>query len=405
MGEEPSNEKEPMSLGRRAFVGGSLIAMASLALDGSLSNRASSPTAEEEHAAELRRYGVVPSTYGKGLTVMDALSREVELPEYPERIVCLDYFSCQLLVACGAGPRLVAVPAAARANERLLALHPHLAELPAFDDVKPVALEDIEACNPDVILLNSTSCISSPQAAQDSQYNLDNSRDIPSIAVEYSTVEEHVEAIEMIGSICGGKTQERAQALAGYYHLAVEECSQRTQGIPVEERVRVYHANAELMATDGKRALGGDWIAKAGCINVSVDSEMASTPKSRTVSWELLYRWDPDVILCNKAETVDYLMTAASSSALRAVTQEICLQVPRGIVCWGQEECIETCLAMLWLACSAYPQAFADIDLQQRAADFYRDCLGIQISAQQCERVISGEGLDITETQGGPLED
>ena len=47
----------------------------------------------------------------------------------------------------------------------------------------------------------------------------------------------------------------------------------------------------------------------------------------------------------------------------------------------------DTPVTLLWLAKTAYPEVFADIDVTQEAINYYQEVFGVTLTAEQVERI------------------
>ncbi|MGN0078814.1 MAG: ABC transporter substrate-binding protein [Coriobacteriales bacterium] len=366
-------------LSRRAFLawaGGALSAL-SLGLVGCGSSQETGPgSSQAAGAAE-----------GGAITVTDCVGRQVAIPANPARVSGLDSFTGELMVMIGAGPQLVGVPMGVASDELLLELYPQLKEVPAPMSNGAVNMEELMASNPDVVLVKRETYEAEGQAQQ-----LDASG-VPYVVVGYVSMEEQIAMMRLVGQVCGGQAQERAENLAGLYEDTIAECARRTEGLAAGERVRVYHAINALTMTDGATSVGADWIAAAGCIDVSAEHPELATTTDYTTTLEQIFEWDPDAFICNSADTADYLLTKDSCAGLRAVQAGAVHTIPVGATRWGQRGSVETWLAMLWLGATAYPQLYADFSLQDYVTAYYRDYMGIEVDDELYQTMLSGRGL------------
>lgn len=326
------------------------------------------------------------STDAGVVTVTDCAGRSVDAPLNPERIAALDSFTGELAIMAGAGERLVAVPSGVKSDVLLQGLYEGLENIAAPMSNGAVNMEELLACNPQMVLVKEEVYSAAGQAEQ-----LDKSG-LPYVVIGYQSIEQQIEAIELVAQVLGGDAQTAAENIAGYYRNVVDECAQRAAQLSESERVRVYHSVNALVATDGNASLGRDWIETVGCIDVSAqDLEQNATDYTTTL--EQIYAWDPDAIVCNSASSTKYLQSKDNCAGLRAVKNDACHTIPVGATRWGQPGSVETFLGMLWLGCTLYPELYADVDLQERVAQYYKEYLGIEVTDDLYRRMLSGEGL------------
>ncbi len=326
-------------------------------------------------------------------TITDGVGRTVTIDAAPERVAVLDSFSGELAVMVGAGPKVVAVPSGVKSDVLLQGLYDGLVDLPAPMSNGAINMEELLKCNPQAVIVKQEVY----EAA--GQKDLLDKSGLPYVVIGYTSIEEQIEAIGQVAAVFGGEAQERANRIAEYYRSVVDDCRQRASQLQEDERVRVYHAVNALVATDGAESLGRDWVESVGCVDVSSYDDAPAADYNTTL--EQIYVWDPEVIIANSADTTKYLLSRDNCSGLKAVRKKRCYTIPVGATRWGQRGSVETYLGMLWLGCTVYPQLYADVDLQQRITDYYRDYLGIEVTDDLYEQILSGEGLRQQSKQAG----
>lgn len=324
---------------------------------------------------------------GDTIQVTDGVGRVVDVPADANRIAALDSFASEAVVMCGAGGQLCGCPAGTKSDEILCEIYPGLSDVSVPISGGTCNIESLVASDPDVVIVKS-----SLYYAEGEVEKLDK-MGIPYLVVEYSTMEEQIAALEMIGKVCGGSGEQKMAEICDYYRDVIDRVSSCASSIPEDEKVKVYHAINEIVRTDGAQSLGADWIACVGAVNVSAGEDVAEGETDYTASLEQIYLWDPDVVICNSAGTVDYLMTDSKWQGLRAVQEGDVKAMPVGATRWGQRGSVETFFAMMWLGCEIYPEYYSEIDLKEEVVMFYRDILGIEISDDDYETILTGEGM------------
>lgn len=321
------------------------------------------------------------------VSVTDCMGRRVDVPVNPARVAGLDSFAGELMVMIGAGPLLVGVPGGVVTDELLLEIYPDLAGVSAPMQNGSINMEELMAVNPQVVIVKRETYETDGQAVQ-----LD-AAGVPYVVVGYVTMEEQIAMMRMVGQVCGSDSSLRAEALATLYESVIAECAKRTSKIPHDQRLRVYHAINALTMTDGAQSLGADWVQAAGCVDVSAEHPEVATTTDYNTTLEQIFEWDPDVFICNSADTTDYLLSKDSCAGLRAVQGKRVYTIPVGATRWGQRGSVETYLAMLWLGSLLYPDEYNDFDLKAYVTDYYRDYLGLEIDDETYQKMLSGRGI------------
>lgn len=318
--------------------------------------------------------------------VVDMVGRSVTLPEQVETVAAIDSFTGEVIVMIGAGDMMVACPNGVKRNSLLREIYPKLSEVTVVQGDGSINAESLMALAPDVIFIKNSFYISESETAKLEKLG------IPYLVIGYSSMDEQLTALELVGEVLGGKPQQKAQHIADYYRETIELVKQRSQLIPQDQRLRVYHSINEAIRTDGENSIGADWTGAVGFMNVSVGEPMESDGENYYASMEQIFLWDPDRIVCNDPITAKYLKSDAKWQGLRAVYTDQVYNIPVGVTRWGHNG-VETFFAMLWSGVTLYPEYYSDIDLKAEVVNFYRDVLELEIDDQMYQMIVDGEGI------------
>lgn len=318
--------------------------------------------------------------------VIDSLGRTVRVPANPEHIAALDAFSGNVCVLAGAGDKLMGAPGGVLSNELLCKLCPSLKDAAKLAG-NAVNVEELLAAGVDVVLVKSDL-----HNAHDEVSKLDKVG-IPYVVVDYSTIEEQEQAIELVGQVCGPAASEKAFSIASYYRETVALVEDRAAQVSEDERKRVYHAVSDPLLTDGVGSLSADWVTRAGAIDVSATEEAVNDAGDYTATLEQVYTWEPDVIVCSTAAACDSILADAQWQGMGAVEAGEVYNLPVSTSRWGQRGDPETFLGMLWLGKTLYPSLYEDIDLKDVVCSYYRDVVGLEIDDDTWDAILAGIGL------------
>ena len=321
------------------------------------------------------------------VTIIDCAGRSVTIPKGSDRIAALDSFAGEAMVMAGAGSQMCACPGGVRSDMILQEIYPPLTEVPAAASSGAVNIETLTEAGAEVAIIKESMFESGSETAKFDKLN------IPYIVIGYKTMEDQIYALKLIGTVCGGEAEAKMSRITDYYEQTIKTVQKHTKKIPEDERIRVYHSINEIVRTDGKDSIGTDWIQTAGAVNVSTELDTKLENNDYQSSLEQIYAWDPDVVICNAADTTDYLYTDSKWTGLRAVREKQVKTIPVGATRWGQRGSVETYFAMLWLGCELYPEVYADIDLKREVTTFYSEVLGVDVSDELYEQIISGRGV------------
>ncbi len=328
-------------------------------------------------------------------TYIDCVGREVTLPGQIEKIAAIDAFSGELLVMLGAGEQMVSCPQGVKSDVLLQKMYPGLAEVPVVQSGGSIHAEALLELDPDVVLLKYGLYIADGEVEKLEKLG------IPYLVIGYTTMEEQMDAIRLVGQVAAGAAEEKAEQICTYYEKTVNLAEKKKTEIPTEEQLRVYHSINQTFRTDGKNSLGADWISAVGCVDCSVGETLRAEGDGYFANQEQLFVWDPDVIICNDPMAVEFFRTEEGWDSLRAVRENRVYQIPVGATRWGQAGSVETFFAILWLGTTLYPEVYEDVDLKEEVCSFYKEVLGIVIDDDMYETMLSGRGLRMSSQNAG----
>lgn len=293
------------------------------------------------------------------ITITDSKGKTFTLPHTAQRIICQNGDAAEMLIALGAGDRIVGVVETTIADPVLM---PHLLNARSVGDWQTPNIEKILALKPDVILTYSTPMKNTDQLA---------SANLTLIPVDcYKITDMNRDAIVM-GTLTGTRANvSRYTAFNDrYLTLVKERVAQRTSQKPLRVYVEGY-TDYSAHATGS----GGDHLLKL--LNATNIAGSIST-QSATVSPEWVIDQNPDVIIKiamdpEKYESLDSvrekILHRQGFSEIRAVQENRvyvlngdAISSPRGIV------------GLLYAAKALYPDDFKDINPDQVLKEYARE--------------------------------
>ncbi|NTW70788.1 MAG: ABC transporter substrate-binding protein [Eubacteriaceae bacterium] len=324
--------------------------------------------------------------------IIDSAGRSVIIPEKVEKIACLYAFTGHALGLLEQDDKIVAVVEGLKRDKLFVKLFPDIDNaLVPFTDGS-INIEELIKADPDVVFVRSDTASNEQEMKKISELG------IPAVCADYTNMEEQIQAVEIIGKVCGGDAVKKAEAYTKYYRKCIALAEERTKNLSAEEKIKVYHSVNEAVRTDSEDSLSADWMESAGVINVSVDKELNLVENKNYASLEQIFIWDPEVIIANEEGVANYILTDSKWKGLDAVNNRTVYQMPVGISRWGHPGSIETPLAILWLDKTLYPDLFKDIDLYKETKNFYKTFFSYTLSDQDVKDILSGTGMRIKKT-------
>lgn len=132
----------------------------------------------------------------------------------------------------------------------------------------------------------------------------------------------------------------------------------------------------------GQNTFGYYWLKRLGVID-----KAAETAGWAQISIEQLLDWNPDLLFLDgpgllplrTADVLENRVEGADFSGLSAVQHGRVYGTTLGMWNWFTPN-PDAPLVFAWLACQAYPDAFADYPLEQTIRDYYRQWYGYEVS-------------------------
>lgn len=317
--------------------------------------------------------------------ITDSAGRQVEVPLDPQRIACTCPEAGYALAMYGKGDRIAATTDGMQRDVILTEMYPHLKGLPVPKKGGAINIEELIRIKADLIFVKVDTINNEAAMEKLSQAK------IPVVAVEYSSIEEQIKAMQMMASIVGA--EEEGRRYQQFYQQTMDLVQERVAAIPDDKRVTIYHSSQEATRTDSQGTLAADWTKAAGVKNVSVGQDLKLTEGDYYASLEQILLWDPDYILLNNPDVVGYIMGHEQWRPLKAVKNNRVLPLPVGVSRWGHPNSLETPLVTLWTAKTVYPELFADIDIYPIIHDFYAEFFDWDLDQATMERMLKSQGM------------
>lgn len=326
--------------------------------------------------------------------VVDHADNEVEVPDQIDRIVVCDIYPLPsvLTVFFDSADKIVgmAPPSMTAAQNGLLGeLYPSILDAETgFIDGSDVNMEELLKLEPDIVFYSAS------QPAQGEQLA---AAGIPAVAVsvnkwDYNCIETLNNWIALLGEIF--PENEKTEVVQEFSNLAYDMVQERVKDIPEEERERVFvlfQYNDTTLLTSGKQFFGQWWADAIGAVNVA---EELSQDNSVAVSMEQIYAWDPSLIFITNFNTYtpddlyENTVEGYDWSGIRAIEDKRAYKMPLGMY-RSYTPGADTPVTLLWMAKTAYPDLFEDVDITREAKDYYKNVFGIELTDEQVASIFA----------------
>lgn len=319
--------------------------------------------------------------------IVDCIGRSVEIPENIDRIGCLYAFSGHVTALLGEEDKIVAVVNGLKRDKLLTGMFPDLLNKPAPFSEDSINIEELAKLDPDVVFIRETT------AANKSEMEKLEAFGIPALVIDSNTIEEQRKSVLLVGEVCGEEALNQAKKYDEFFEQAILTAEGKTKTIKPDRIVTVFHSINEATRTDNAGSLPAQWTALTGVVNISADQELSQLEGKSYAGLEQIYKWDPDLIICNEPGVAGYILTDQKWAGLQAVKNNKVYQMPIAISRWGHPGSMETPLAIYWLGKLAYPELYSDVDLEQKTKEFYQTFFHYDLNDEEVSKILSGEGM------------
>jgi len=310
---------------------------------------------------------------GRTITIIDSLSRRVTIPSRVERIISLQPEMTRIIIALGAGERLVGSEYYMRRFDPLIGItFPGERRLPLVSaGAQSVNAEMVLRLNPDVVF--------APPEDLSLSDSLQEKTGKPVAAFSsMGRFERLMEEIRLAGVMTG--REERAAELVSYFQEILMRIRTGMSVVADQSRPRVY---LSLWGAINRTPVSYEPVTAAGGVNIaegllhSLDGSVQAV-----INLEQIFRWDPDIILLHgnfrpetRKVTVEGVLSDKRLASLGAVKNKRVFYT-FGFANWWDPA--EVLVEALYLARLFQPGRFGGIDLEAEGNDVFKKFYGIE---------------------------
>ncbi len=313
---------------------------------------------------------------GNELTITDMAGDRITLPGRASTIACTWPSGTQLLITLGISDVLIAVPADSKEQPWATYIAPEILDLPdCGNDESAEALLNLGA---DILITTEA------DVARELR-----TKGVTAITVNYYSVEEMRQAIQLLGSILPAEYETQCAAYLSYLDDQIARVKNALDG-GVAERKTLYYINGNnnkgLYKTAGADTMNEAWANYA--YTEFVTSALLSSSETN-VDAEAVLAADPEyVVIGGRYQNVlrNELLSTSEWKDIRAVTDNNVLTAPLGISPFDRFGA-EFALMIPWLANQVYPDLF-EYDAVAEIKSFYTTFSHYNMTDQEAEYIL-----------------
>lgn len=324
---------------------------------------------------------------GKTRTFKDMLGNDVVVPVPLNRVALLGGPTGQMAYILGARGQLCAVTKSLKSSELVNLMDPSIKNLAAPRSTSgQVNVEELILSDPQLVIAGDLdgSIVARKTRVPVAYFGSSMSQ----------TVESMKEEVRFYGRAFGRESQ--AEKYVTYLQKTVDLIKSRTAGIPREKRKVVFNGySSSRLVTLGGDTFMQNQIELSGCRNAAETIRTAGSKEGlhiglAEVSMEKVLGWNPDILVIDFGSPSDVYADPRWKNII-AVKNRAVYKQPIGIFIWDRPTAESAVLHPLWLAKTAYPDRFRDIDMKQEIKRFYREIMSFNLTDEHAEAVLSAK--------------
>lgn len=317
-------------------------------------------------------------------TIIDHAENTVKIPSNIERIGDTWPAHNAVLIALGAGDRLVAASPYVKNLPWLRKIFPRIDEIPAPFDSDSLNKESLTQTHPDIIIcpLGYLERISSELKATG----------IPVIQLlHFDDYNQLKKLIILTGEILGGEVKKKANEYCKYVDDNIRRISSVTSKISVKQMPRVCFISSRSLNYYKNEALVQTWIEMGGGINVAAGEGRDNA--FQDLSIKDVRKRDPEVIIVSSSaqspeDIKQKILNDSQWSEIKAVRDGKVYISPRGVYTWDYHS-TETALQILWISKTLHPDKFKDLNMVKEVKFFYSKFYCYNLTDDEANRILN----------------
>jgi iron complex transport system substrate-binding protein len=296
-------------------------------------------------------------TSAASLTYKDKMGRSVTIKTPVKRAVM--YETYELLPVTGAWSQVAGISRYGHDNDLLQAVYPDIRRIPDAGSAMDTNAEVLLKLKPDVVFTWTVD----PQVVRFLEQ-----KGVTVVAVYPESIPELYEVMRMEGKLFG--KEKKVEAVIAKMEVMFNLIRHRVANIPTTTRKKALYLTGKQTRVNGRIGITQDLFTMMALDNVA--QELGE--RSADVSLEKIISWNPDLIYIwgNARYSATDLIKNQQWRHINAIKKANVHKAPK----WGTWS-PRLAPITLWMAATAYPERFKDIDVTKTIDRFYRDVYGI----------------------------
>ena len=320
-------------------------------------------------------------------TITDMTGRQIKVTDPLTRVALFGGPTGQIAYILGARNQLCAVTSTLRGSDLVLAFDPSIQKLPAPRSTSGhVNVEELLTADPQLVIAGTFDGTIVEKKTR-----------IP-VAYTESNMNHGLDLLKREMRFYGSvfQKQARAEKYIAYLEKTISFVRSRTKNIPQSERKTIFNGyGPNHLVTLGGDTFMHERIETAGCIDAAAAINSAGVKEGlhsglTEMSMEKVLGWNPDILVIDAGDPADVYKNPKWKS-IKAVQNKRVYKQPVGIFIWDRPTAEAAVLYPLWLAKTAYPERFRDVNLAAEVQRFYREIMGFNLTRDLADAVLAGK--------------
>lgn len=326
-------------------------------------------------------------TGGKTRVITDMTGRKIRVPDPLTRVALFGGPTGQLAYILGARNQLCAVTSSLKGSELINAFDPSVRNLPGPRSTSGhVNIEALVLSRPQLVIAGTL----------DGSI-VEKKTGIP-VAYTESSMNHGLDLlrkeIRFYASVFG--KEKRGEKYIAYLDKTISFVRSRTKDIPADKRKKVFNGyGPSHLVTLGGDTFMHERILNAGCIDVVAGISTAGAKEGlhsglAEMSLEKVLGWNPDILVIDSG-TPEEVYRDPRWKNVSAIRNRQVYKQPVGVFIWDRPTAEAAVLYPLWLAKTAYPERFRDVDMMKEVKRFYRETMSFNLNDAQARSLLEGK--------------
>lgn len=322
---------------------------------------------------------------GETKTITDCAGRTVEIPENPQRVVCLYASTAHMMAMLDESDKIVGTPNGVKSDVLMQMKYPEITEVATPYQEGSINVEELLRVEADLALIRYSTAEDKGETEKLEELG------IPYVVVDYLSIDELEKAISVMGQVFN--KEEKAKDYIQFSRQTINLVSEKLKDVKKNTWPSVFHSVNEAIRTDGEGDICGEIMNLAGVKNIAIEKGVQAGGDKTYTTLEEIYNWEPDAFIANEYSVTEYILSDSKWEGLKAVKEKKVYTLPVGATRWCHPGSMEAHMGVLAVARMFYPENFADLDMEEYVKEYYKTYFDLELDQSTIKQILEGKGM------------